>query len=96
MCCPLPRRWLLAPPGQGYVELDIGTLRRALDGTLQHLLTGDFGLVQQLAFIGHDQLLLLLERSGTGRLASTSSDVLKLTSPWLEARIGLRGQKPIA
>lgn len=43
-------------------------LRRALDGTLQYLLTGDFGLVQQLAFIGHDQLLLLLERSGTGRL----------------------------
>lgn len=67
MCRPLPRRWLLAPPGQGYVELDIGTLRRALDGTLQHLLTGDFGLVRQLAFIGHDQLLLL-ERSGTRRL----------------------------
>ncbi|RZK31406.1 MAG: hypothetical protein EOO63_04275 [Hymenobacter sp.] len=43
-------------------------LRRALDGTLQHLLTGDFGLVQQLTFIDRNQLLLLLERSGTGRL----------------------------
>lgn len=53
MCCLLPRRRPLAAPGQAYVELDISTLRWALDGTLQHLLTGDFGLVQQLAFIGH-------------------------------------------
>ena len=40
----------------------------ALNGTLQHTLTGDFGLVRQLEFMADDQLLLLLEQHGTGRL----------------------------
>lgn len=43
-------------------------LRSALDGTLQHTLMGDFGLVRQLEFMGNDQLLLLLELHGTSRL----------------------------
>ncbi|MCR5890974.1 hypothetical protein LRS06_24945 [Hymenobacter sp. J193] len=43
-------------------------LRSTLDGTLQHTLTGDFGLVRQLEFMCNDQLLLLLELHGTGRL----------------------------
>jgi hypothetical protein len=43
-------------------------LRSALDGTLQHTLIGDFGLVRQLEFMAYDQLLLLLELHGTGRL----------------------------
>lgn len=40
----------------------------ALDGTLRHTLTGDFGLVRQLEFMADGQLLLLLELHGTGRL----------------------------
>ena len=43
-------------------------LRSALDGSLQGTLTGDFGLVTQLAFMGNDQFLLLLELHGSGRL----------------------------
>jgi len=43
-------------------------LRSALDGSLQHTLTGDFGLVQQMEFMADDQRLLLLELHGTGRL----------------------------
>jgi hypothetical protein len=43
-------------------------LRSALDGSLQHTLAGDFGLVTQLEFINNDQLLLVLEQQGSGRL----------------------------
>jgi hypothetical protein len=43
-------------------------LRSALDGALQHTLTGDFGLVRQLEFMADDQRLLLLEQHGTSRL----------------------------
>lgn len=43
-------------------------LRRALDGTLLHTLTGDFGLVAQLDFMHNDELLLMRERYGSGRL----------------------------
>jgi hypothetical protein len=43
-------------------------LHSAIDGSLQHTLTGDFGLVQQMEFMADDQQLLLQELHGTGRL----------------------------
>ena len=43
-------------------------LRSALHGTLQHTLTGDFGLVAQLEFMRNDELLLVREQHGGGRL----------------------------
>ncbi|MBO2007620.1 hypothetical protein [Hymenobacter negativus] len=43
-------------------------LRSALDGSLQHTLTGDFGLLRQLDFMGNDQFLLFLEPHSTERL----------------------------
>ena len=60
-------------------------LRSALDGTLQHTLTGDFGLVAQLEFMHDDEMLLVREQHGGGRLRCFDlAQHTEVDSTWLE------------